>query len=87
MTTPQLSHPMRRTIPSPAAVAITLSWTVFTLTPSFAVDVYKRQQQSDPRRIDTQALRHQRCVQNRVGGLFGGEYKRKFCRHFFGIIG
>ena len=36
MTTPQLSHPMRRTIPSPAAVAITLSWTVFTLTPSFA---------------------------------------------------
>ena len=37
MTTPQLSHPMRRTIPSPAAVAITLSWTVFTLTPSFAV--------------------------------------------------
>lgn len=36
MTTPQLSHPMRRTIPSPAAVAITLIWTVFTLTPSFA---------------------------------------------------
>lgn len=37
MTTPQLSHPIRRTISSPAAVAITLSWTVFTLTPSFAV--------------------------------------------------
>lgn len=36
MTTPQLPHPMRRTIPSPAAVAVTLIWTVFTLTPSFA---------------------------------------------------
>ena len=36
MTTPQLSHPMRRTIPSPAAVAVTLIWTVSTLTPSFA---------------------------------------------------
>ena len=37
MTTPQLSHPMRRTIPSPAAVAVTLIWTVLTLTPSVAV--------------------------------------------------
>ena len=69
-------------------VHINLETEVYPHTAAACVDRTAHDtQQSDPRRIDTQALRHQRCVQNRVGGLFGGEYKREFCRHFFGIIG